>query len=289
MFSSQPNGQPQRHALTTSLIAMTILMLAGSGCSRLPVVGKSFEKQKQPNGQIEMELRLVRTNLRPGDPVLAYGWIRNMGHKTLSVQMLDASSVEFYVASPGPAGTVRVLPVVSPKEPLGQVEEIGPRQVLPKTQARTFVFTTLTKEPGNFRLQAIYHPTVKGKPSDLPPVIAKAVAFQVGGQRSCNRDRDGVLLKDDAVGIAKRHVGRPATVSDALLFEDEMGFLVWKVIFTIDPKDLKPGEENPRAVLVNPYLAVIVPPRTSQPSEAPKAIKNGRPERPKILPSPTKE
>jgi hypothetical protein len=279
---------------TMALAALAMLMLVAGGCSRVPVIGKYFKGNTIAKSPIGIDLRLAQTSVRPGDAVLAYLFIRNVGSANLRVQMLDASSIDFYAAGPKSVGTIRVYPVVSSKESLGQLEEIKPGQYLPKIQAqafaRAFVFTTLTKEPGDYRLQAIYHPTPKGAPSDLAPVIAKAVAFQVAGPRSFNRDREGILLKDDAIEIAKRHVGQPVTAAEALLVEDEqMGFLLWKVVLTVDPKDLKPGERNPRSIFVNPYRAVVI--QVGEPLAPaippPPGVDEGpRPPRPKVLPSP---
>jgi hypothetical protein len=267
--------------------ALALAFLAG-GCSQIPVVGKllqPFQPESASKGPIEMDLRLAQSNVRPGDAVIAFVWIRNNGPTPLAVQMLDASSIEFYAAGAKPGDAFRVRPVVSSKEQLGQIEQIGPRQFLPKTQARTFVFTTLTKDLGAFRLQAIYHPAPRGTASTLPPVIAQAMPFQVAGPRSYNRDRDGILLKEDATEIARRYVARPvAGVQDTLLGEDAMGFLLWEVILELDPKGLRPGEDKTRKVFVNPYMAAVIQPRPKQ--TAPAVVEPTPPDRPRILPSP---
>jgi len=272
----------ERLVLGATLIGAAVLAFATSGCARIPGFGKKEDLSSAP---IKIDVRLAQPNVRPGHAMIVSISIRNVGSEILSVQMLDASSIEFYVEGPESDNTIRVRPVVSSQEPLGQVEDLESGKTLPQGQPRRFVFTTLTKAEGNYRLQAMYYPTPKGAASGLPPVIAKATAFQVAGQRSCNRDRDGVLLKDDAIEIAKRHLGRPVTAAEGLLGEDEMGFLVWRTILTVDPKDLKPGETSQYAVFVSPYLATVVPARAVQPPATPKEGKDARPERPKILPS----
>jgi len=232
------------------------LALAASGCSRVPLLGRFFQNEAPSKGPIELTLKVAQENLRPGDAVIAYAWVRNAGNRTLRIQMLDASSVEFFAVGPG--GTIRVRPVVTPKEELGTVNDVEPGKALPTPTARTFVFATLADRPGTYSLQAIYHPAPKGAVSDLPPVYSKAAKFKVEGKPSCRRDRDGILLKEDAIALARRAVTRPTSGTEALLLENDAGFLVWRVALTIDPKDLRPGEARRQVVYVNPYVVGVL-------------------------------
>jgi len=261
-----PSGLPLRRAI--AWVFPLVVALSAAGCSRLPVVGRAFERGGDIQSPVEVTLQLQRLNLRPGDPAVAFISIRNITRKKITVQMPDASSLEFYVAG-GNLGTepVEVRPVFSPKEPLGRPQELESHQVV----SRTFVFTTLTKEPGEYRFQTIYHPTPKGMASGMVPAVSKPVMFRVAGQRAFHRDRDGVLLKEDAIAIAKRAVGLPTKGATAFLLEDKAGFLNWWVTVEIDPAYLKPGQEKYRAFFINPYLATIIKSRRARPY-VPKAV-----------------
>jgi hypothetical protein len=255
---------------------MLILALIGGGCSRMPLIGRFFKSADVSKSPIEITLKLHQTKVRPGDAVIAYVWIRNVGSESLTVQMVDAASMEFYTS--GPTGALRVRPVLSTKEPLGELTDLEPGRVLPtlkgegkeRPEAKTFVFTTLTRKPGTYKILAIYHAVPKGAAAAILPAYAKAVGFTVAGQPSCRRDRDGVLLKEDAIQLAKRYLRRPATEAEAFLIEDPMGFLTWWITLTGDPKTLRPGEENRWAVFVHPYLATVVANRKA-PIYVPKA------------------
>ena len=273
---------PRRSSLPTAALAGAIaLALLAVCCSRLPIVGKRIKKQQTLSKEpLEMGLGLTQNSLRPGEPLIAYAWVRNAGSKPYTIRMLDASSVEFYLRKPGTDPTV-VHPVVSSKEPLNQTETVAPGQSVPKGQSRAFVFTAATADPGEFQLLAVYHPTDRLPPQpDLSSVVAKAVSFKVAGQRAFNRDRDGILLKEDATALAQRYLARPVSNPEAFLLEDEMGFLIWKIVLTVDPATLKPGEAARRAIFINPYRGIVVqdsavqqPPTAAKPPAATKPVK----------------
>ncbi|MBM3334772.1 hypothetical protein FJY63_08935, partial [Candidatus Sumerlaeota bacterium] len=223
------------------LLALAFSLLLLGGCAKLSALTKQRGDLAAKN-PIEATLRLAQAQVRPGEAVIAYVWIKNIGSKSLSVQVVDASSVEFYANRSGEITHVR--PVVSRKELLGTTVELPPGGILPASQARTFVLVTLSDRAGACALQAVYRPATKVGASALAPVYAKPVTFHVSGAPVCRRDRDGILVKADAIEIARRQVGRPVAAADASLHEDEMGLLCWTITLTIDPNDLKPGEPS---------------------------------------------
>jgi len=236
------------------------LVLAGGGCSRVPFIGKLVRSDQALENPVEFLLRLDRADVRPGDALVAYVSIRNLTSKALTGQLPDASSIEFYSTGSGEA-VQQIWPVFSSQEPMGEVRDLAPGEIW----RRTFVFTTPTKEPGNYRLQAIYHLAPKGIESSVAPVVSKPAAFQVTDVRSFRRDRDGILLKEDAIAIAKAHLGRPVAEATALLVTNKAGLFDWWVTLAIDPGDLKAGEQAHRAFFVSPYLATVVQTRSAKP------------------------
>ncbi len=202
-------------------------------------------------------LQLNESNLHPGDALIVFAWVRNLSRRTLTLQMPDASSVEFYVS--GPAGAVRARPVVSKLEPMGLTYPVAGGRALPERRARAFVFTTVTQKPGEYHILGIYHPAPKGALSELAPVISKSEAFKVEGPPTLQRDRDGIVLKETALEIAKRHAGRPVSNAEALLLETDNGFLLWRVALAFAPQPGAAGGEDRTVLYVNPYLGGIMP------------------------------
>jgi hypothetical protein len=68
---------------------------------------------------------------------------------------------------------------------------------------------------------------------------------------------DGVLIKNDAIEIARKALGEPADVVDATLVKNEAGFLDWWITFQLTSISGKEGKEVKRAFLVNPYLGAV--------------------------------
>ena len=257
----------RRTAFVLAAATLSALLVAtATGCSRVPVVGKWVDRWKDRPTTEPIQLQIAfpqatadgvafqdRRTARPGEPVYVDAVIRNVSRKALAVQFPNVSTVEFYVKEQGRDEAIRIKPVFSSGEP----DEPPPILAPGAMRHRRFVFTLLTREVGQHLLQAWYYPAPKDVPSDLSPAIAKPIALQVEGQRFCERDRDGILVKEHAIALARRRLGRPVTDAAARLIPDEAGFLLWWVTLTIDPKDLKPGDEPHRAYFVCPYQAVI--------------------------------
>lgn len=265
MTDPRDSRGPLASRIATLALAAAIVA-ATAGCARAPIVGKLLAKWKtaQPEQPIEFRIAfpqageqgpglLDRLTARPGDPVYVDVAIRNLTRKSLTLQFPHVSSIAFYFKSAASPSPIQVRPVFSSKDTDRPPLQLAPGQ----TKYHRFVFTLLTKEPGEHLLQAWYYPTPRGMASGLAPAISKPISLQVAGPRFCNRDRDGILVKEHAVILAKRTLGRPVTDAVAYLLPDEYGFLIWWVTLTIDPNELKPGEEPYQAYFICPYRAVV--------------------------------
>lgn len=249
-----------------------LLVIAGVSCSRIPVVGDWYEKWKGSGEaeapSLEFKMELQRTDHLPGMPVVLGVLVYNVGDEAVSAQWPDVSSVVFRVAGPGGAGVQVVRPVHSSLEQLGQMRTLKPGDFW----RRPFVFTLLTKEEGDFRIQATYYPTPRGAVSDLEPITTEGIAFRVSGQRFIRRDNDGIVLEADAIAVAKRELGRPTVEARAiLLMNDKAGFYDWWITLKIDPEALQEGENPYKAYFVSPYLGTIVRSREAKPYIPPQA------------------
>jgi len=273
-------GSVRRSIHSAAAVALLCAALGGTACSRLPFVGRSAQEgAAAPESPIAVSLAASQETFRPGDAVIVTITVRNASDRAIQPQWIDVASVEFLLAGPG-RGPARVQPLSSPNETLGvTTQSLAPQG----NWSRHFIFTTITKDPGQHRLQAIYHAVPQGVVTELTPAISKALAFQVAGAPSFQRDRDGIIVKEQAVAVARQQVGRPVTDVTALLVRDAAGFLDWWVTLTIDPRDLKPGEAPRVAYFVGPYFGNVIQGRRPQPYVA-APPKPGKP----MLPLPPK-
>jgi hypothetical protein len=165
-----------------------------------------------------------------------------------------------FVFSPAEIPQVKeVTPVHSQKEDMIDFVTIEPMDYY----ERPFVFTTISETSGTFTLQGIYHGIYKeGEEIEAVPMqtISKKVAYDITGDRVFLRDRDGIILKSEAMRLVIQKQGLDSARIRANLIYDEMGFLNWWVTYS---KIDKTQKEVEKAYLVNPYLGHVkwqVPP-----------------------------
>ncbi|NQU42788.1 hypothetical protein HQ520_05850 [bacterium] len=142
---------------------------------------------------------------------------------------------------------------------------------------RPFVFTRVTTERGDFLIQPIYKNPVGVGRGGLARVYGEPVRFSVEGEEVfAHRYLNGLLTKDDAIGLAEKEVSESVRESSAILVMDEAGFYEWWVNVwygeagEVEPEAVSPGEESRsvgpvRSFFVNPYLARVW--REAQPFE----------------------
>lgn len=269
--------------------AILAVALAVGACSHMRFVDANEEAAK-PAPPVAAELRLPYNQMQPGDALLAELLIRNRSGAPQQIQAPNLESVDFFAVGPGAIGPVKLRPVFSKKERMDAFLTLAPDRVT----SRTFVFTQATKNAGDYRLQAIYHPAPRGMPSDLLPAATKPAQYLVTGAPSFRRDPDGLILKDDAIAAAKAYLTRPVSGAEAYLVENRFGFLDWWVTLTVDPNALLPNEPPRRGFYVSPYQGFVFRGREAQPFVAkppPPAILPGKassqsPQPPQLVPPP---
>lgn len=250
-------------------------ILITSGCSLIK--GK---KNTLFNAPVLITLHLNALNYyQPGEAVICTARIINITPEERNVQILNAQSLTFWVGTPDMTEVKRVMPVYSPKESMMEFINIPPYQYA----ERTFVFTKLTETTGTFTLEAIYEGIGRNPDGSSPYKIhsvAQKVYFEVKGERKFNRDRDGILLKQDAIRLVKEIVNKPISIETTRLIIDEAGFLNWEITYSFKDED---GKEVKKAYLVNPYLGVVrheVPPYVEKKEEEKKPPKPFKPSQP---------
>jgi hypothetical protein len=160
--------------------------------------------------------------------------------------------VLFYLHNKTAGEPLEVMPVFSEKEPLLEMGELEPYGKM----ERKFLFCTITGLQGDYSLQASYQlSSLKGK-TRRPNIISKAQDFRVQGETIYQRDKKGILLKENAIEIAKERLGKPVNDAWAKLVINEAGFYDWWINLVLEEKD-QGGNPLNKAYFVNPYLATV--------------------------------
>ncbi len=241
------------------------LMLCAAGCTRL---------WHRPAPESDTPLLLVDAKLDKeiygcGEAVVCSVEVTNETKKPMEVALLCTETLEFWF---GPAGTelrFKRVPVRSAREKACERVKLASKE----KARRDFLLVDVTQEEGVHAIHAFYRPTCD-KQAGSPYYIAPAVLYKVDGPVVLRRDGNGVIVKDQAVRLAKEWFDRPVSQVDAVLVRNEAGFLDWWVTLEVDAKE-DPGSDLPRrAVLINAHTGALRaeakprPPPTSQPMTA---------------------
>jgi hypothetical protein len=206
---------------------------------------------------LDLSATLEKAEFLPGEPAIMVVRLRNNGRRTLRVLRLDGGSLRFMTRSMEEGGEKAmrfVDPVSSPQDKTDLMDELAPGVSL----ERRFLFHALTMDRGDFLILAQYT-TPNIKDTRLPiKVESEPVPFAVKGDRVfAHRYLNGLLTRENAVGLCKGALGKDLTAgdADAQLVRDEAGFLKWWVNIQVE-NDKK--ESSPRSFFVCPYLAEVV-------------------------------
>jgi len=85
------------------------------------------------------------------------------------------------------------------------------------------------------------------------PPLSAIVTLKVDGPTLFKRDRNGLLLKEEALRVAKEKYGKPVNSAEAVLRETETELLDWWVTLEKAPSDVGQGENRLVAYCVSPY------------------------------------
>jgi hypothetical protein len=212
-----------------------------------------FSACKSTGSKVELDhplrvfLDLERSQFQPGEALLAEVMVLNVADEPMRATVPNAESVTFWLAEPDGLGGVKAMPVFSPKEDLRAVDSLASDDLW----RRTFVLPSATLTSGTFTLIASYD-------SDPARLIgggyqgaARGRTFSVTGETKLQRDRDGIVLKQEAHRVAGRYLGQGWVIDEGRMIRNEAGFLDWA--FTA--RSSATGEQ--RAVVVNSYLGGV--------------------------------
>jgi len=240
--------EPRFLARWAAWACVGILACGAAGCGR-------FRRARTPPSDtplLLLDAKLDKEIYQPGEAVVCSVELTNASKKPIEVSLLCTDTLEFWF---GPAGTdlrFKRVPVRSAREKACEMVKLAPGE---KTR-RDFLLVDVTQEEGVAAIHVFCRPTCDNPPAS-PYFIAPAVLYKVDGPVALRRDRNGVLLKDQAISLAKEWLDRPVSQVDAVLVRNEAGFLDWWVTLDVDQKqDPEPALPR-RAVLINAHTGAL--------------------------------
>ncbi|HBF34560.1 TPA: hypothetical protein DDW35_08345 [Candidatus Sumerlaeota bacterium] len=269
---NQSNHQ-RLHSLTDNKVIRSFtfaLLLSASfllaGCSWLKEPFTDAEKKPQ----LEMKVAGVKPVYRPGELVVCSIQLTNITSKKITAvgPMVVSptkgnkvggpeSTLRFQFLNKATGLDVRRLPVTPAKgDTDGAVMALAGKE---SSTPKNFYFTTLTLDPGDYALQVAYKPRIlEGKDtSEQDQIISAPINFKVAGEPMWKRDRDGVLLQEEAIALAQADYAKPVEKVETQLRENEMGLLEWLVTLEKTPADTIGGQSPVKVYLINAYSGRI--------------------------------
>jgi hypothetical protein len=227
------------------IVALAALAFTGAaGCTSVPV-----------EESVGVRLLLDSESYMIGQPVMATLVVTNDSESELLIPAMDESTLRFRWGRIGSNEVLARKPVLPQGWPaLARVVEPH------KSAARTFLFTRITAEPGEWGLIAgVYECRVGNETAtSLPALYCPAATFTVSEEVMYRRDPySGVITEEQAIELAGREAGLEVTEgARALLLPiDESGLHRWIVLFGGDDAPL----QNGAAFEVNPYSGRVKP------------------------------
>jgi hypothetical protein len=226
------------------LLALGLTLLAAQGCGHLGTKPAAPAEDK-----ITLRLTLNQAAYRPGEVVLASVELTNTSGQPLPAQALSAGSVVFVFGRQGDPERLERQAVYSEREKLDESVTLEPGRML----GRQFVLTRLSEFSGPLVVQAQYRPGAAAGAKAPPRIFSNPVAYQVGGTRLLKRDPAGLIVKDEALKLARTAGKNEAEDAQAIFVRDEAGFYRWYV--NVHPKGSAPGTWV--GYFVNPYVGGV--------------------------------
>ena len=202
-----------------------------------------------------LALKLNKSVYRPGEAIIATVNLYNNSLRPLDIRALDGvdgDSVEFwYYLLKDPETTLKRLPVSSSLEEAGQTMHLEPGG----STSRRFLLTRFTEYHGSMAAQAHYEPNPPFQAQlQLPMVYSNVAHFDVDGQQLFERDKSGIILKKEAIGLAQAVAPGDVRGAEAVIIEDEKGFYKWWVNLRVRDGT---GQDRLMSWLVDPYRGKV--------------------------------
>jgi hypothetical protein len=246
-------------------IWVAVLVCGTAGCGLLR--GARVREPETP--ALVLDAWLDKEVYQPGEAVVCSVELSNASKKPTEASSLSTETLEFWF---GPAGTdlrFKRVPVRSSKEQASEALTLAAAD----TTQRAFVLTDVTPEAGVHAIHVFYRAAGEKTPDIGYSIIAPAVVYKVDGPTLLRRDRDGLIVKDQAIALAKEWAGAPVGEADAVLIRNEAGLFDWWVTLELAAKADPKVEAGRRAVLINAYTGAVR--AEAKPRPKPKAAAPG--------------
>lgn len=229
-------------------IAIVVLSVLAGGLA----AGCASSRQGQP--PVSVTISLAREEYRVGEPLFVTVRIENRGDERVVLPRFDHDAVQFITGRKGVAQRTYREPVYS-QEVIPQPREIGPLQSV----SRDFLFTQATCEAGDCAMIAVLKASkaLVGSTVLTEAIYAEPVRYRVIEEVALRRGIDGLVLRDQALELARKYAPGPVVGERAVLVPmGESGLVTWVVMLTVKQPD---GKEQNYAVQVDPYLGKLRP------------------------------
>jgi membrane-bound inhibitor of C-type lysozyme len=202
---------------------------------------------------VELELQVNADKYQIGEPVTATVTVRNKASTGVVVPALDNSTLGFYLGQSGTGLRMKRRPVLPQGLPPEQ------RVVAPGAAvSRSFLFTELTFEPGDWGVMASLSGHRAAGGALLPECYSKPAYFAVEDSVMFQRDPfSGIIVADQAIALARAQAqAPPETRARAVLAKmGGSGLYFWTVLIGGDAE----GGGGAEAYQVNAYTGRVQP------------------------------
>jgi len=208
---------------------------------------------------VELTLTLNAASYQIGEPVLATVRFANesqgaeAGGAPIVIPALDESTLKFHLMERGSPVPMRRRPVL-PEKPQPEARTVAAHESV----SRTFLFTRLTAEPGEWALQvALSGCESQGATVEVVPAYYSRLAeYHVTDKVMFKRDpNSGLITREQATALARERAGQPeaAPARAVLVPIGETGLYEW----TLFMGEQKGWPEDGMAFTVNPYSGAV--------------------------------
>lgn len=247
-------------AICGRFLALALAILV-SGFSVVGCAGSSRGFPEDPREACEFVAMLDKQVYRVGEMAVCKVGVSNrtlepiVVSPPLSAERPGDANIQFRSLGVGEANVLRRAPVLLVRKPRGEAVRLESFETL----VEKFAFTNLTERPGRYRLMVEYRgnplPDVFPRPEspDIPLPMTRVLEYEVREPRLFERDPAGLILKSEAIRVAREHYGRPVRGARAVLVETRTALLDWWVTLERVPADVVEGQGPFVAYYVSPY------------------------------------
>lgn len=255
-----------RACLPLSALGLPLVL---GGCSYFSAKAKEDVKIiESSSAELILHLDIDKSVYRPGEALVAQVSVTNTTNQAMKVRILTAitgppqsvpGAVSFWFGPEDNSRRIQRYPVVSKLEINSRTgDDSQPMDLAAgQTISRPFLLTQMTREQGRFFAQAHMAPFDQSDSMGkrIGKIYSNQSSYVVYGDPLFDRDNQGLVFEEEAINVAAAATPGDILLADAMLVEDDMGFLKWWVnVDYLEPA----GTTKKTAYLVDPYQGRIL-------------------------------